>query len=493
MKSTMMKTTKYSLILLLIVSMAGCDGFLDVNDDPNAATEAPGDLLFVEAAVSLQSNRNIELGPPTSFFAQTWASNGTAAVFLNPDRYVIGSSNFTVTNSWGAFYPNVLNNLELFINDAKENEPVRNNAIAQASLLQAYTYYTLTVLWGDVPFSEALREDIQNPIFDTQEDVLRGILTQIDEALALINPGETAPAITEGDLFYGGNVEQWRMFGNSLKLRVLMLLYNQDQSVASEIQTLINNPDLIRENANNFEFPYTTSNGNENQVYQLHADFNSGNPGFIYASKTVVDLMNVHNDPRLATYFDEAPLLDDNGDEIGTQGYIGRENGASFGTEYSQVGANIIRPNFPGRILTASETLLHEAEFLAQNGDTGAARDKLQAGLEASIDYFDGLPGAISDADRDAFVTAVLAEFNAGSTGDKVRILQEQHFIDVFEKCPENWTLWRRTKTPELQLPQNAQLGALIRRLPYPSTEASSNPNIPDPMPTRDEPMWFEQ
>lgn len=493
MISKQIKTVTYGLTFLLVISMAGCDGFLDVNDDPNAATEAPGDLLFVEAAVTLQSNRNIELGPPTSFFAQTWASNGTASVFLNPDRYIIGSSNFTITNSWGAFYPNVLNNLELFINDAEQGDPVRNNAIAQARLLQAYTFYVLTALWGDIPFGEALREDVQNPIFDPQEQVLRGIVTRIDEALDRINPEESAPAITEGDLFYDGNMEQWRRFGNSLKLRVLMLLYNKDTSVASEIEALISSQDLIRDNTDNFEFPYTSANGNENQVYQLHADFNSGNPGFIYASKAIVDIMNEHNDPRLATYFDEAPLLDDNGDQIGTQGYIGRENGASFGTQFSQVGANIIRPAFPGRILTASETLLHEAEFLVINGDPGGARIKLHEGIEASIDYFDGLPGAISNTDRDAYVNAILADYDVGSMKDKLRIILEQHFIDVFEKSPENWTLWRRTKTPDLQLPQSAQLGTLIRRLPYPSTEASSNPNIPDPMPTRDEPMWFEE
>lgn len=493
MNKKSLKSIKYGFVLLMVILIAGCDGFLDVNDDPNAATEAPGDLLFVEAAVTLQSNRNIELGPATSFFAQTWASNGTASVFLNPDRYIIGSSNFTVTNSWGAFYPNVLNNLELFINDAEESDPVRNNAIAQARLLQAYTFYVLTALWGDVPFSEALSEEIQNPVFDAQENVLRGILTRIDEALNRINPDETAPSITDGDVFYNGNMEQWRRFGNSLKLRVLMLLYNEDSSVGSEIQALINNPDLVRDNSDNFEFPYTTANGNENQVYQLHADFASGQPSFIYGSETLIDLMNSVDDPRRATYFDEAPVFDEDGNQIGTQGYIGRKNGAPFASEYSLIGANIIRPDFPGRILTASETLFHEAEFLANNGDPGGARLKLQEGIEASISYFNGLPGAVSEMEKNMYVNAILADFDAASSEDKIRIITEQHFIDVFEKTPENWTLWRRTKTPELQLPQSAQLGTLIRRLPYPSTEASSNPNTPDPMPTRDEPMWFEK
>lgn len=489
---TLEKSIIFSLFLFIFWLAAGCDNFLDVNDDPNAATEPPGDLLFVEAAVTLQSNRNIELGPYTTFFSQIWASNGTAGVFVEPDRYIVASGDLTLTNSWGAFYTNGLNNLELFINDAQSKEPVRNNAIAQARLMQAYIFYTLTAIWGDVPFSESLNAEIQNPVFDTQEDVLRGIAARIDEALDLIDFESTTPPITDGDLFYDGDMQQWLQFGNSLKLRILLMLYNQDLSVASEIQTLINNTNLVRSNADNFEFPYTSTNGNENQMYQLHADFASGQPAFIYGSQTLIDLMNSVDDPRRGTYFDEAPELDEEGTQIGTQGFIGRENGASFASEYSLVGANIIRPAFPGRILTASETLLHEAEFLANEGQTAVARDKLQTGIEASINYFDGLPGAISGADRNAYVASILADFDNGSVADQVRIIREQHFIDVFEKTPENWTFWRRTKTPELTVPVNAQLGSIIRRLPYPSTEVSSNPNIPDPAPARGEPMWFE-
>lgn len=136
--------------------------------------------------------------------------------------------------------------------------------------------------------------------------------------------------------------------------------------------------------------------------------------------------------------------------------------------------------------------MLHEAEFLAAESQAANARAKLKAGIEASIDYFDGLPGEMADADRDAYVNTILSNFDAGVQADQVRIIQEQHFIDVFEKSPENWALWKRTKTPDLPVSQSAQLGTIIRRFPYPSTETSANPNTPNPMPTRDEPMWFE-
>ncbi|MCW9705946.1 SusD/RagB family nutrient-binding outer membrane lipoprotein [Fodinibius salsisoli] len=463
---------------------SSCDNFLDVNDDPNAATEAPGDPLFTEAITVLQSNRNIELGPAVSFFAQTWASNSSAGVFTEPDRYIVGSSDFTVTNNFGAIYTNVLNNLELFVKDAQEAEQVRGNAIAQARLVQAYTYYYLTVLFGDVPFNEALKEDIANPAFDDQQDILDGIVDRIDEAISRIDPDSELAPIENGDLIYGGDMNQWLQFANSLKLRVLMLQYNTDPSIASEIQPLIDNPNLIRSNINNAEFPYSSDEQRENQVYQLHADFAGGDPLFLYASDTILDLMSENDDPRISTYFQT------NNDE---DTFVGVQNGANFTSGVSLVGADIIRPEFPGRILTASETLLHEAEFLAKEGQVIEARSKLEAGIRASISYFDGLEGEIAQEDEDNFVSSILSDYDLGNQSEKVTIIQEQHWVDVFEKVPENWTLWRRTKVPELEVPVQAQLGTIIRRLPLSSEEIASNPNVPDPLPTRDQPMSFEE
>lgn len=53
--------------------------------------------------------------------------------------------------------------------------------------------------------------------------------------------------------------------------------------------------------------------------------------------------MNATEDPRRATYFDEAPEFDEERNEIATLGYIGRKNGASFSSSFSLVAPNWVQ------------------------------------------------------------------------------------------------------------------------------------------------------
>jgi hypothetical protein len=481
-------------VLVLFTSIS-CDDFLNVNDDPNAATEAPGDFLFSEASAVLQSNRNIELGPTVSLWPQTFASNNSAGgLWLDAEQYNIGPSDLTITNNFGGIYTQVQNNLTLYIRDLEGNEPLRENAIAQARLVRDYTFWYLTVLFGDVPFSEANQPDIQYPAFDDQQDILDSLVVRIDNSIDMIEPADPdGDAITSADLFYSGDMEKWLRFANSLKLRILMLQYNTDPNVASEIENLIDNTNLIRDNADNFEFPYLEESGRENQQFQLHDDFAGGEPAFFYAGEELVDQMNADDDPRRELYFDEAPEYDDDFNQIGTLGYIGVPPGTGGNLEVSTLGTEITKPTFPGRILTASETLLYEAEFLAAEGDILPARDKLEAGIRASInDIYANTDSTITESEVDDYVNDILAKYD-DPTVDNVEVIQIQQYIDSFEKVPENWTNWRRTKVPDLELPAQAALGSYIRRLPISAEEVAANPNAPEQQTPLDTPMSFEK
>jgi hypothetical protein len=479
------KSLTYCLLVLFVFVAFSCDNFLDVNDDPNAATEAPGDFLFSEASAVLQSNRNIELGSTVPFFIQTFASNNSAGgLFMAPERYNVGPSDFAITNNFGGIYTNVLNNLALYIRDIEGSTPARPNAVAQARLVRDYTFYYLTTLFGDVPFSEANDPNIDAPAFDNQQDILDSLVVRIDDSIDMINTGDQSDAIGTADLFYKGDMDKWLRFANSLKLRILMLQYNTDTSVASEIQSLINNPNLIRSNDANFRFPYFEESGRENQMFQLHADFAGGEPGFFYAGEVLVDEMNADNDPRRQIMFDT--------------NYAGNYVGVPAGeTEtdslVSTLGSAITIPTFPGRILGASETLLHEAEFLAKEGSFVQARSKLEGGIRASINYLeDSTPVSISQSDKDTYVQDILSDYDTASNAGKVEEIQLQLYIDLFEQVPENWTNWKRTKVPSLDLPNGATLGSVIRRLPISAEEIAANPNAPDQVPL-DTPMSFEE
>ena len=479
------------MLLLWVPLAAGCGDLLDldINTDPDAATEVDGGLLLTTAQASIGANRSIEFGPPMAFFSQIWASDGSAGVFLDPERYVI--STFTTGNTWGSFYTNVLGNLNLMEQQALEAEPVLNNVAAQAQVLKAFTFWMLTAMWEEVPYTEALDGvEFPNPNFDDQETILRGLLTDLDGAIALMET-DTLGVVT-GDLMYDGDMADWERFANSLKLRILMMIRNEDPSVDAQIATLLSQP-LIRENSQEAAIPFFNTTDNENNVWKLNNMFGgfteaaNGN-NFIFGNQVLVELMKSLGDPRLDTYF-ELPVED--GETVGTE-HFGQQAGRTAGGNlWSSVSQNIIRRDWPERMITAAEVWFYEAEYHARNGDLAAAEAAFETGIQRAFDYFDGKPGERTEAEEAAYI-ASLGALSAQSQTDALEMIWEQQYIEVFDRGPENWVQVRRVGHPTLLTPVQSTLGAgqIIRRLPYPPDELSSNPNAPTSKPL-DEPMWF--
>jgi hypothetical protein len=476
---------QYILWALFVPLMAGCGDLfdLDINTDPDAATEVEGDLLMPTVLANMASNRAIEISPGNAFHAQIWASNGSAGVFTDPERYIMSS--FTVGNTWSNIYTTGLKNLTLMRDQALAQSPARNNVAAQAEIVASYQFWMATSLWETIPFTQALQGDeFPQPEFDDQETVLRGLLDKLDAAIALIDPAGS-PGVQEGDLLYGGDMDDWIKFANSLKLRILMMIRNEDPSANAAIQALLTQP-LIRTNAEEAAVPFFETANNENNLWRLNnlfggfTDVQNGN-AFVYAGEPLVELMKSLDDPRLNTYWEFA--VDGDG-EYQTSEYFGQTAGVfEFGDETSMVSQNIVRRAWPSRMITAAEVWFYEAEFLASSSGPAAAQAAYQTGVQRALDYFDGKPGAISAAAKAAYVASLPPA--------TVTAIHDQQYIEVLDRSPENWVHWKRTHHPDLPLPQQAVLGDIIRRYPMPTAERSANPNIPDPVPL-DRPMWFE-
>jgi len=478
-----MRTLKLLLIALVALSVTACDDFLDINEDPNAATEADPELLFPTILANAASNRAIEFKGDVNFFPQVWSSAGAAGVFNDPERYTV--SPFSAGNTWSNIYQSQLKELDLIIQDARENE--FSNIVAQAQIMSAWSYLQVTELYGPVPFSEAIDPDIARPSYDAQEDVLRGVVDLAAEGQA--NIVDSPIRVTEGDLIYSGDLAQWERFANSIQMRALMLLRSGGASVDGEISALLGEP-MIRSVEDIALIPFFDQGGNENNLWKLLDNFSGGENIWIHAGEPVIDIMNRDEDPRRATFFDpvldddDEPILDDDGNPV----FDGSPPGV-LGGDYSFVSLNIMRPAYPEILINPAEILLLEAEFLEKTGSSG--RDKLEAGMRASMDFYDGKPGAIDPADKDAFVGRILDRYDNAS--NKVEVIQEQLYVALTGQNPEGWTNWRRTKVPSLELPQQATLNTIIRRYPLPDNERTSNAENAEPfIGLEDQPMWFE-
>jgi hypothetical protein len=176
--------------------------------------------------------------------------------------------------------------------------------LAIGKILRAHNFFFLTRMYGDVPYSDALKgQETGNyqPRYDSQKAIMLGILNELEEAnQLLINPGST---IT-GDILYNGDLKKWRKLANSYKLRVLLMLSKKesdsDLQVAKRFNDIISNP---------AQYPIFESDDDEAKVnyldyenvrYPLYMDFNVRNKRFI--GKTLADLLKKLQDPRLFYY-----------------------------------------------------------------------------------------------------------------------------------------------------------------------------------------------
>jgi hypothetical protein len=482
-----------TLAVVVLLSLGACDGFLDINDNPNEASDTDitpnPELLFAPALVNLQSNRTIETAW-TPYFVNTWAplnALAEAQANYNINPLIRG-------NTWINQYTDVAKNTQLIIDATNEADPETagynpGNVRAQARIVQAYAYFYVTQFFGEVPATQANKPDeFPNPKADEQEEVLRFVIDLWDTAIDEADPS-AGNAIQDEDLIFKGDMQKWIRLANSLKLRAYFLLDSGGADVTSEIDSLINNADLIRTNGQNALFPFFDQDGRKNNAFQLKE--NNGFEAWFGCGETVVEEMknfasNINGldaDPRLQTYCNPAPA---SGDIVG----LGTDEAPNTLPlqDFSPVGDAIQRATFPNRLITASEIWLRIAEWRARNGNLSDAQTALETGVQRSMDFFDGKPGEIPQPDKEAFIDGLPDLDNLSNPTEYIQLHQ---YVDYFERRPQGWTNWRRTKVPDIDPPPEARYDVIIRRWRRPPDVLSNNSNINNQIPGS-RPMWFE-
>lgn len=489
------------LVSILWLTSSCEDEFLDVNQDPNRATSAEPPLLFTGAINQYSTNRTIDFGPTAATAAQLWSGGGNlgAGVFTRPEIYTI--SIFANGNTWRAHYREIQKNLTLAIQGAESADPVNNNGAAQCKIFSALTYLSSTLIWGDVPFTEAVDVNFEtiellspNPMFDPQEQVLNSVINLLDEAIAQVDL-EDPLAITSNDLIYEGDMEKWRKFANSLKLRTFMIMVNADPSKADDIAALIAEDEMISSADDNAAYPFFNESGNRNPFWETLNAFAGGANLFYYASEAMVEVMKEYNDPRLDTYFEPFSGAGDNADPnrevmgVPPGGNISADEAWVLSTApLGQEGTfELVRPTAPDVLFSYQEQLFLEAEAIARglaDGGLSVANTRFREGMQVALQA-----RGIDEETINEYLPT-LPDLTTLSETEAVEVIAEQTWIDQIIRPLEGWTTWRRTGVPELELPEGASTTDIIQRFPLPPDEVSANDNAPVEKPL-DEKMWF--
>lgn len=480
----MKKIVIYIFSILLLTS---CSDWLDINKDPNRATEVDASTLFGYATTSWAANKaGGDQYIPLVYAAQTMATGGSFG-WGNDDVYEV--SPYSTGNTWKMYFATSGTNIVSAIDLANKSVPRQPWIVAQCKIVLAMLMYEATTLYGDIPFSESWKNDIDYPKFDLQKDVFNSVLTLLDEALkdAKTPASDGLKAITTYDLYYKGDMSKWIKLANSMKLKVAMTAVDVDPTKASVIQSVLTENNMISQASENMLFPFLKDAGKENPKYKILKQYAGGKNLFFFANENVVNILKPNNDPRLKVYFEAGK--DAKGEIIGIP--TNAEGDETSGV----VNINtILKPDAPDILFTYQEALFFQAEAYARglgvNKDLNKANDLFKKGVKAAMLFY-----GVSASDADNYVNAHLPNLTTAS--DPVKEINLQHWVDLMDRPLDALTQWSRSgiegsEVPSLTLPDQAPANPLFRRYEPSPDEATANPNTPKNIHYYDK-MWFDK
>jgi hypothetical protein len=429
---------KYAIYLVLIVFISSCtENFEDFNTDKKNPASVPGEALFTNALRDLA----VQMNTPdvNENIWELWAQYWNETTYVNETNYDIGDRDQPdFAFRWA--YRRVLKDLDeaaIIISEGvvanAEEEVVKTNKLFIIEIINVFVFQRLVDIFGAIPYSEAL--DIGNvyPSYEMGVDIYDDILVRLDAAISGLD--DSAGSFGSEDVIYNGDVESWRIFANTLKLKIGIHLSDVNSAKAqSTIEDAVS-AGVFSSAADEALFPFQTSAPHFNPI---HANLVASGRNDFVATNTVIDIMVNNNDPRLDDYFDIntiRPLPFPRDPETGSQldaefpdgvnkilfypqsggGYeaIFTEGpftvpaadtsagirvwlGGNYGdgtpwSTHTQVAPSVQEPTFPGLIMTYSQVLFYLAEAAERGYSVGGTPEEFyNAGITESILWWGG-------------------------------------------------------------------------------------------------------
>ncbi|CAN5525369.1 SusD/RagB family nutrient-binding outer membrane lipoprotein [soil metagenome] len=476
----------YSLFIALALLASCDDGFDEMNINPIALNSVdPAFQLNTAIVNSAHGYGNLQYETIIVKQMINPFSGVGAAGQYNQDNRAVASGN------WNRFYRNTIKELADVIEQLKD-DPDRSNLYNMARIWRAYSFMILTDTYGDIPYTnagKAFLEGVVTPEYDAQQAIYNDILTELATASAALDATKPIPS---RDIFYGGDVNKWRRFGNSLLLRAAMRLSKVDPGKAAEYVSKGVAGGLMESNDDNAVL-FHTANFQNNVGSQL----NGGQSGFFYLAEDFVEYLQENDDPRLASIavryvgavsgVDHNPSNADRSPEVQIGmplGYdnttvseaVAEDNLASL-YDYSQLDRTRMgNPQAPTYFVTFAQTQLLLAEAVVRGwaqGDAGALFEEgARAHMQQLADY--GESTAIEASEIETYI-----QNNSLESGNELEQINTQYWVASFLNGPEAWANFRRSGYPELTpnpFPgSDLQTEDFIRRLTYPDSELNVN------------------
>jgi len=496
---------KLSIILTIgtLLIFSGCKkDFLKVNEDPSSTRNATVQMVLPGAIGStcyVVGGYYQLLG---GFWAQNWTQALGAPQWRDIDSYNLTTNDFD-GYQYGELYSGALNDYKYIRKVSLADQNWSYYLIA--TVMEAYTFQVLADLYDQVPFNDALQGDQANfaPHFDLGQDVYDAIISRLNEALSHdyknfksnTNPGATAIEPGTDDLIFGGNMDNWEAFANTLKLKIYLRQSYVRPAVASAgIQALYAaNAPFLNIDAKMTQF--SSQENKRNPIYETGVNKLGGN---ISASFTLLNFLQINSDPRLDAIFDPPAAGGP---------HKALPQGDFYNPDPTVVNiANLSTPKLDGLdpvfLISKSESYFLQSEAIARGWGTGSAKTAYENGIQASLAKF-GITGADS-----IYGPTGVYKFPTSAVFDTLlkAIIVQKWIAMANSQSLEAWIEQSRTHFPETSpvaavnpayIPgqwtisvNNVTGNKFPKRLLFPESEIKRNPNTPALKPIKDKIWW---
>ncbi len=420
--------------ILLTLFLGGCDFISPTTTNPNAVPTASADQLFIGIQVNSFFLSEGGIARLTAIWTQQMS--GTDRQFVSFDNYDITESDFddefaTVYTGGGL--------IDIRTAVALAEDAGRRVYAGILKVHEAYMIGMTASIFGDIPYSEAGVEGIDEPVLDDQAAVYTAIQNLLDVAIADLASGAgNDPGSV--DLNFGGSASSWTAVAYTLKARFHMH-WGEATGATAYAAALAASANGIQDVSGTWKARHSIDATENNLWFQFQRD----RSGYITAGDYLVPLMIADGDPRLGMWFDDS-------DGVPVPQVV----------ELSLTGYGA--PDFDFPIVSCAENAFIMAEAQYEVGTTAGAISAAQDGLTCQeVEW---------GVDLSATATAI-----AGLTGASLLAeIMDQKYIALFLNA-EVYNDYKRTCLPAI----TERSGGMPGRLFYGQGERQSNSNIPEP------------
>lgn len=500
---------KIFLTLAIATTLFSCSDFLDqpnedFSNNPGTDILSPAQRLAT-AQLNLLNNETISFN---SFGNKMSYAYGLNSGFTSSD--VAYNYNFT-SASYEALWENTYLYTDNFqdIIDVAEKFPEYGNHYAIAKIMKAQGIEKIISLYGDAPYSEAFNNNISQPKYDDDKQIIQNLFTLLDEARDDIYAATDVTVVPGSeDILFNGDMLEWIKYANTLELRMLVRLSNTTDAtlVALRTQRFAN----LEQNFIDADVAYNpgftgATAGQSNPIFRVYGtnvaqtQWLSGNranaagifmAGVINGTNNTSTLTTGVVDPRRTRMFGtiSGTVV---GSVQGTETATAKSRLSSFVHGYTQATADgDAYANGTERdayAMLAAESYFLQAEAIQRGYMAGDAQSMFEQGVTASFAFysrgFGDLEGLLAPLNPTTYLSAVSAKNGLGWAGstDKINCIITQKYLALAQWSGiEPYFDMLRTGYPAAPLPQGVSQTTRPKRLIYPGSEYSSNSsNVP--------------